>query len=598
MHLYILRLACAFFVVLVPVFGVLYEGANPSYMDPMWIRIGFGVVTLAILVLTFVSEWVRSQSDKLLIILCLAITLWSCALVTYNHFTPDYAIGLYFTWIGAAILVSIGFDGVLSLILYFAVTVPGAAGVIFLYGGPEIDPMIFSAYLLSGASSVYVASGVRIRVQEALREREAHLAEAQHTAGLGNWEVVAGSGHVTWSDEMFKVVGLDPDRDAASFDAVIARMHFDDRGAIDRFFDTLRRGGEPEDLTFRLIAADGALRSVRIRGAADLVRGRAIRLYGIALDVTAEDEYTRMLLEAKEQAEKAREEAEKAREQAEEAREQAEEMARLKSAFLANMSHEIRTPLTSIIGFAQVLAEEVSDHQREFVEPIEQSGRRLLATLNSVLDLAQLRSERMELQLGAVDVAEEAHDIAAMLRPLAQKKGVALTVHAPVYGVAVYADHSALQRVLTNLLSNAIKFTDEGRVMLSVDVVGVHVCVRVRDTGCGISQEFLPKLFEEFHQESTGTTRSHEGSGLGLAITRGLVELMGGTIEVESVEGEGTVFTVVMQRPGHVIVEGTEEDKQQEATANQEAPAVDGAPAASPAVTSSAIKRAGLDRSR
>ncbi|HYE96599.1 MAG TPA: HAMP domain-containing sensor histidine kinase [Rubricoccaceae bacterium] len=228
------------------------------------------------------------------------------------------------------------------------------------------------------------------------------------------------------------------------------------------------------------------------------------------------------------------------------AKRQAEEVARLKSAFLANMSHEIRTPLTAILGFADVLGQEVTDPQhQEFVELIARGGRRLMDTLTSVLDLARLQSGGMTLTLGPVDVAEVARDAVEALRPLARAKGLALAAHVPT-GVYARADRAALQRVLLNLLSNAVKFTTEGRVVLAIDAAGPAVRLRVSDTGRGIGPAFLPRLFDEFRQESTGHARSHEGSGLGLAITKGLVDLMGGAIAVESVPGIGSTFTVTL----------------------------------------------------
>jgi len=231
------------------------------------------------------------------------------------------------------------------------------------------------------------------------------------------------------------------------------------------------------------------------------------------------------------------------------AKEQAEEVARLKSAFLANMSHEIRTPLTGILGFAGILAEEVRDpQQQEFVGLIEKSGHRLMETLNSVLDLARIEAGRMELTLEPRSLAAAAEECVRLMQPLAQDRGLTLEVHVRDPNADAHVDASALHRVLTNLVGNAIKFTERGRVTIEVGADGAEAVLRVRDTGVGISGEFLSRLFNEFEQESTGIGRSHEGSGLGLTITRELVERMGGTIAVESVKGEGSVFTVTFPR--------------------------------------------------
>jgi PAS domain S-box-containing protein len=230
------------------------------------------------------------------------------------------------------------------------------------------------------------------------------------------------------------------------------------------------------------------------------------------------------------------------------AKEQAEEVARLKSTFLANMSHEIRTPLTGIIGFAGVLADEVADEQREFVQLIERSGQRLLQTLNSVLDLARLEANQMEVELVSIDVGEHVAETVLLLTPLAAEKGLLLHADAETPGLRASLDPSCLNRVLVNLIGNSLKFTDEGSITVAVRAESDHITISVRDTGIGIDEAFVPNLFDEFKQESSGVARRHEGSGLGLTITRRLVELMRGTIMVTSQKGQGSTFTVTFPR--------------------------------------------------
>ncbi len=226
------------------------------------------------------------------------------------------------------------------------------------------------------------------------------------------------------------------------------------------------------------------------------------------------------------------------------AKEQAEEMARMKSAFLANMSHEIRTPLSGIIGFAQVIHDELPDDQREFAGLIENNGKRLLQTLNSILDLAQLESGSMTMHIRENSVTEEALAAVRLFRPLASLKNIALEVDFPEQEVSASFDQTGLARILNNLVSNAIKFTESGGV--NVTIVEQASCVRidVSDTGRGIDPQFLPHLFEEFSQESQGTSRSHEGSGLGLALSKRMADMMNCTLEVTSTKGEGSTFRI------------------------------------------------------
>jgi PAS domain S-box-containing protein len=281
-----------------------------------------------------------------------------------------------------------------------------------------------------------------------------------------------------------------------------------------------RQTGELEEA----IKGDGGEFQHLLRVAAPVIAedGDVHHLVTYTLDVTQRKEYEHTLLDA---------------------RDKAEQMARLKSAFLANMSHEIRTPLTGILGFASLLEEEVDEAQRGFATLIVRSGKRLLDTLNAVLDLSRLEAGEMKIDLHPTDVSIETLEIASFLRPLAVEKGIELNVESDEDSLC-YIDPSAYHIILNNLIGNAIKFTDEGQVMVSVERDDKHGVLRVADTGVGIDAAFLPQLFEEFKQESIGLTRSHEGAGLGLAITRRLVHLMGGTIDVDSAKGRGTTFTV------------------------------------------------------
>ncbi len=235
-----------------------------------------------------------------------------------------------------------------------------------------------------------------------------------------------------------------------------------------------------------------------------------------------------------------------------EARERAEEMLRLKGTFLANMSHEIRTPLTGIIGFSEVLEEELAGSEyQEFACLIGSGGRRLLATLNDVLDLAKLESESVELELRELDAVAEVEAVADLLRPLARRRGIELRVEAEAPALPVVSDAASLGRILNNLIGNAIKFTEEGGVTVRVGARagppgGTRLRLEIEDTGIGMDAAFLPHLFAEFRQASTGHGRSHEGTGLGMTISKRLLDLLGGEIAVWSEPGTGTRFTITL----------------------------------------------------
>ena len=255
--------------------------------------------------------------------------------------------------------------------------------------------------------------------------------------------------------------------------------------------------------------------------------GEITHFIAIKQDITARKQYEEALIQA---------------------RDEAEEMNRLKDAFLANMSHDIRTPLSAIIGFADLIAMEVPESHRRHIHQIKTSGKRLLNTLNSVLDLSMLEAGTLELHLEVLDVVAEVQQIVQLLPPVARGKGLDLQMQFPASKVEAMLDRACLDRILTNLIGNAINFTERGEVTLVVRARAEQVEIEVSDTGIGISEAFMPYLFEAFKQESTGLTRSHEGTGLGLTITKQLIALMEGEITVESRKGEGSRFTVTFPR--------------------------------------------------
>lgn len=230
------------------------------------------------------------------------------------------------------------------------------------------------------------------------------------------------------------------------------------------------------------------------------------------------------------------------------AKEEAEELARLKTSILTSMSHDIRTPLTAILGFTEILRTTVEEHNKSFVEHIFQGARQLYETLNSVLYLAQMEANRVQIQRERIDVVEEARKVVATLAPLAVKKGLRLETTSSCDRIDADLDRACITRILNNLVGNAIKFTDNGSVTVVLSARPDRVVIEVRDTGIGIAEDFLPRLFEEFRQESTGVTRSHEGNGLGLAIAKRLVDMMGGEISVVSKKGAGSAFAVRLPR--------------------------------------------------
>ena len=233
---------------------------------------------------------------------------------------------------------------------------------------------------------------------------------------------------------------------------------------------------------------------------------------------------------------------------------EAESATMAKSDFLANMSHELRTPLNSIIGFSEVLEDQLlgtlNESQRENVMYILKAGRHLLSLINDILDLSKVESGKMELDVEPVSLQELLDASLIMHREKALRHGITLDLQIEHdTTIMIEADSRKLKQILFNLLSNAVKFTpDGGQVrVLSKEINGAQdIEISIRDTGIGIKKEDLPKLFKEFSQLASAYDKKYEGTGLGLALTKKLVELHGGRIWVESEFGKGSLFAFVI----------------------------------------------------
>ena len=344
-------------------------------------------------------------------------------------------------------------------------------------------------------------------------------------AGVGHFSVDVATAEVTWSDEVYRIHGLEPGSVDPTIHSAIGAYHEDDAAILRGLIETSMRTGEGYDSLLRITRTDGEERATRSKARCELdADGNVVRLFGVFQDITEAVQDQRALIEARDAAEAA---------------------TQAKSDFLANTSHEIRTPLTSIIGFSAFLktSPNLPDKERHYANRISAASNALLGVINDVLDYSKLEADAFELDPAQFDPRLMAEGAAAMIAEQCREKGLGLDVDlTPSVPRLMVADEGRVRQVVLNFLSNAIKFTDTGCVVLKLGMVGRRLRVEVVDTGIGISEDGVERLFDRFTQADSSTTKLYGGTGLGLAISRRLVLMMGGDIGVRSAPGAGSTF--------------------------------------------------------
>ncbi len=394
-----------------------------------------------------------------------------------------------------------------------------------------------------------------------LRESETQLKKAQHFARLGSWTWNIKTNQLDWSDEMFHLFGLDQATFTGDLaDVISSAIHPDDRAVVEESNRSVMTEGRPIPVEYRVIRPDGSVHVVWGE-AGEMLRdddGNPAFLSGTVQDITerkrAEEEILRLNDDLERRVRERTEELTVANAELLEANANLDEATRAKSDFLTSMSHELRTPLNSIIGFSDILirglAGQLEPEQQKQVGMINTSGKYLLELINEVLDLSAIEAGQMRIEHSTFDVPTLVNAVAESLTPLAAEKGLTLGVEISPAVTTLVSDRVRLEQVLYNLLGNAIKFTDTGSVRVEVERTAEEMVFSFTDTGRGIAEEDLVRIFGEFYQVERHDIAKSQGTGLGLTVSTRLVELLGGSIDAESIHGAGSTFTVRLPAVG------------------------------------------------
>ncbi len=368
------------------------------------------------------------------------------------------------------------------------------------------------------------------RQQRQMAELLLRLQLATESCGIGTWERDASTGQAHWDSTMLRLWGLPADAPAPNREQYLALLHPDDRAVAAARCGPSGDDQTPLDVDLRVQHPGGELRWLHVRARIERdTQGRPLRRLGVCFDTT-ERRRAESALHAKMLAEQAN---------------------AAKTEFLSRMSHELRTPLNAVLGFAQLLAvdsaEPLTDGQRQRVEHIQNAGWHLLALVNDVLDLARIEARQAPMQLGWVQLVPLVQDCLAMHAPLAQQHGVTVLWQADGSGpTQLWADGTRAKQLLNNLLSNGIRYNRRGgQVQVLLAQRDTHAVIVVRDNGLGMNPQQQAQLFQPFNRlgrESSGI----DGTGIGLALCKPIVEQMNGAIEVDSHEGQGSEFRLLL----------------------------------------------------
>jgi PAS domain S-box-containing protein len=381
-----------------------------------------------------------------------------------------------------------------------------------------------------------------------LIESESNLRQSQIVANIGSYNFNFKDNTWKSSDVLDQILGIN-DTFVKDFDSFMNLIHPSDRELVQNSFGKSVKNNEKFNQEYRIINQTSNNEIwVNTIGELELVSGgNPLHMIGTTQDITqrklAEIELEKYRNQLEELVENRTHQLEK-----EKIKAQSADL--LKSAFLATMSHELRTPMNSIIGFAGILLKElagpVNDEQKKQLAMVKNSGEHLLGLINDILDISKIEAGKLKVSSKPFNYVNSLKNTINFLLPQAEAKGLNVVLKNNENDITLISDERRVEQILVNLLSNAIKFSKKGTITVKVDVMNNLMTTQIIDEGIGISKDNLVKVFKPFIQLEAGLSRSHEGTGLGLAICKNLIEKLGGTIDVKSKLGKGSIFTFTL----------------------------------------------------
>ncbi|NVK23882.1 MAG: PAS domain S-box protein [Gammaproteobacteria bacterium] len=404
-----------------------------------------------------------------------------------------------------------------------------------LLSGVKITDSSGNVFIWSVVLDMTQQKKIEQQIQESKNKADAlalRMQLANDSAGIGVWDWDLVTGELVWDDWMYKLYGISADEFSGAYEAWVNSVHPEDIERAKSNLEAAIEGTAVYEPEFRVVHANGDVRT--LKASAEVLRnekGQAIKVVGVNYDVTEKINALEVLSEAKLAAENA---------------------VKAKSDFLANMSHEIRTPMNAILGGLQLLKDaDLSPQLSRILGNAAFSAQSLLTIINDILDYSKIEANNLSLETIQFSLTEVLESVKYDLDATVSAKRIEFVINKSNSFVEYWlGDLVRVKQIILNLASNAVKFTEQGSVEVNIGTSDFNgkqaISFEVKDSGIGMSKEAIERIFERFAQADASTTRKYGGTGLGMSITTSLIKMMGGEIDVASIEGAGTTVSVLL----------------------------------------------------